>query len=85
MEYLFLSIVILLMVTVFYLKNKITDTKRLLITLIAGPFLILWFWIEADGIMFFQILVTVIVIGSLIEQIINFKKKSITQTPESGV
>lgn len=83
MEYLLIIILVSLMGTVFYLKNKITDKKRFLITLIAGPFLILWFWIEGDGLLIFQILVTVLVAGSLIEQIIQLRKKPGAQTSES--
>ena len=59
-------------------KKKLSDKNRLIISLVAGSFLLIWFWSMNEGQFFWRLLVTLVVIGGLIEQILAMRKTTVT-------
>jgi hypothetical protein len=76
MEIILIIIVIGIFIAASFLKNKLSLKKRLIISSVAGSFLVIWFWSMEDGEMFWKILITIVVFGGLIEQITTLKRKS---------
>lgn len=66
MELLLILIFILMIGTFLFFKSKLDARFELIISSIAGSFLLVWFWIAADSI-HWKIIVTVVVASSLIK------------------
>ncbi|PKD42899.1 hypothetical protein [Rhodohalobacter barkolensis] len=76
MEILLIIVVIGIFISAWFFKKKLSRKNSLIISLIAGTFLIIWFWTMDEGQFFWRLLVTVVVIGGLIEQTFAMRKKT---------
>ncbi len=66
MEILLLAVFIAVIVAGAALKKRLPDKPRIIITVLSGTFLLVWFWLIMDGQIYWKIIVTVVVIGGLI-------------------
>lgn len=84
MEYIVFTVIILIMITIAILKNKLSEKTRFYMSLITGALLIIWFFSMEGGILFYQLLVTAVVLGNLVWQIYRLRKGSSVSEPAAS-
>lgn len=84
MEYIVFTVIILIMITIAILKNKLSEKNRFYMSLITGAMLIIWFFSMEGGILFYQLLVTAVVLGNLVWQIYRLRKGSSVSEPAAS-
>ncbi len=64
------------------LKTTLSDRWKLIVSALAGAFLLIWFWGTPDVLLYWKIIVTVVVISSVQKLFRRIKDNNI-QTKES--
>ena len=71
MEILLFITFIAVIIVVYVLKARLSNKLKVIISSISGIILLLWFWVLMDGSVYWKIIVTVVVTGSLFTLFIN--------------
>ena len=65
MEILLLIAFIAVISVVIVIRTRLSDNLKMIISIISGTILVIWFWVIMDGLIYWKIIVAVVVIGSL--------------------
>ena len=74
MEILLLVVFIAVIIFVTAFKARLSDNLKMIITLLSGSILLIWFWANKDGLIYWKIIVTVVVLGSVLTTLRAIKK-----------
>jgi len=74
MEILLLITFIAIIIGVIVIKTKLSDNLKMIISIISGTILVVWFWVIMDGLIYWKIIVAVVVAGSLFTLFRTMKK-----------
>ena len=74
MELILAFVVVAILIGVAMLKTKMTLKSRLILSVCLGIPLIIWAWLEKESLIYWKVIITVVVAGTLIKYLLEFKK-----------
>ena len=74
MELILAFVVVAILIGVAMLKTKMTLKSRLILSVCLGIPLIIWAWLEKESLIYWKVIITVVVAGTLIKYLLDLKK-----------
>lgn len=74
MELILALVVVAVLIGVAVLKTKMSLRSRLILSVCLGIPLIIWAWLEKEPLIYWKIIITVVIVGTLIKYLLELKK-----------